>query len=124
MGKLNEKFGNTASAIPLDLGSTPDCDRLLAAIKQMVNLFLVNGFAWGGSASIVRNGMKHSDRDAVGAQFVITFTSPATLWSGQSLKAKRAVLVNDFPLKTARALVSRFGYEITNASINYDNNQE
>ena len=70
-------------------------DALFAAIKQMVALFLVEGFAFGGEAKM------QSDKalGAAGVQFTITFTSPVTLWSGQSLKSKNAVLLNDFALK-------------------------
>lgn len=115
LDKLIEKFGDTASAIPMpEPGSRPDANAMLAAIKQMVNLFLVSGFAFDGSVS----------KDASGTQFSITFTSPATLWSGQSLQKKKAVLTNDFALKTVKALASRAGYEIGNASVKYASNQE
>lgn len=110
LDKLIEKFGGTASALPtIEAGSRPDANTMLAAIKQMVNLFTVQGFAWEGGASIVDDGKQQSNKDAAGTQFSITFTSPATLWSGQSLKAKKAVLMNDFALKTVRVLVSRAG---------------
>ncbi|KAL7545452.1 hypothetical protein ACHAWF_008802 [Thalassiosira exigua] len=121
LDKLYEKFGDTASAIPrIEPGSRPSADALLAAIKQMVNLFLVSGFAWEGNTTMLAGGLQ----DAKGAQFSITFTSPATLWSGQSLKAKNAPLTNDFALKTARVMVSRAGYDVANASVKYANNQE
>jgi len=115
LDKLIEKFGKTASAIPMaEAGSRPDATTVLASIKQLVNLFLVSGFAWDGSASMLGNN-----------EFSITFTSPATLWSGQSLKAKnKSVLINDFALKTVRALLSRAGYKLAKASVKYANNQE
>lgn len=120
LDKLNEKFGDTASAIPKIVpGSRPDANTILAAVKQMVNLFVVSGFAWDGNASIVNN-----DASAGSAQFTITFTSPATLWSGQSLKAKNAILTNDFALKTVKAMMPRAGYKVTNDSVKYANNQE
>lgn len=120
---LLEKFGGTASAIPkIESSSRPDVDTLFASIKQVVNLFVVSGFAWDGNASIVQSGK--SGTDASETQFAITFTSPATLWSGQSLKAKNAVLMNDFALKTAKALIQRAGYRVNNVSVKYKNNQE
>ena len=133
---LNDKFGTTASAIPkLESNGSPTV--LLASIKQLVNLFVISGFAWDGNASIlmlpVAGGKTKQDDDdddkrasssAVGTQFVITFTSPSTLWSGQSLKSKNAILKNDFAYKTICELLSRAGYGTKNASVKYDNYQE
>ena len=119
LDNLIEKFEETAAAIPnIQLGSKPDADTLLAAIKQMVNLFLLSGFAWDGGASMVRG------RSIKETQFSISFTSPATLWSGQALNAKKTVLTNDFALKTVKALVTRAGYTVINASVQYKGNQE
>jgi len=85
LDKLNEKFGDTPSAIPkIEAGSRPDPNALLASIKQMVNLFIISGFAFDGTATISKLGK--SMNDATGTEFSITVTSPATLWSGQSLK--------------------------------------
>lgn len=124
LDKMIEKFGDTASAMPtIEAGSRPDAIKLLAALKQMVNLFTIQGFAFKGDTSIVA-GQQLSNKDAAGTQYSITFTSPATLWSGQSLKAKKAVLINDFVLKTVRVLVSRAGYKIANTSVKYTNNLE
>ena len=107
LDKLIEKFEKKAAAILMaEADSKPDADTLLSSIKQMVNLYLVNGFAFDGRASFLNN------------ECSVTFTSPATFWSGKSLKTKNnSVLINDFALKTARAIVSR-------ASVYYTNNQE
>ena len=118
LNKLVDEFGDTASAIPMPkAGSRPDLSAMLAAFRQMTNLFVVQGFAFGGdtSATIGKDGAM---------QFTITFTSPATLWSGQSLQKKKAVLTNDFALKTVRALASRAGYKVSNVLMKYTNNQE
>ena len=119
--KLLDKFGDTASSIPKiptrERGDKIDESAVLAAIKQLVNLFLVQGFAWDGNAT-----MQTVERG--GATFTITFTSPATLWSGQSLQAKNAALSNDFALKTVKAILSRAGYKVENATIKYTNNKE
>ncbi|KAL3797470.1 hypothetical protein ACHAW5_006967 [Stephanodiscus triporus] len=124
LDKLIERFGDTASAIPtIEPGSRPGATALLAAIKQMVNLFVISGFAWDGDASMLRQPV-NGDEGAAGAQFAITFTSPATLWSGQSLKAKNAVLMNDFALKTANEIMSRAGYRIINSSVKYERYRE
>lgn len=119
LDKLIEKFGETASAIPtIEPGSRPDAVTFLAAIKQMVNLFTLSGFAWEGGASMVQGS---SIKDT---QFSIIFTSPATLWSGQSLAAKKAVVTNDFALKTVKAMATRAGYKVVNDSVKYKGNQE
>ena len=119
LDKLIEKFGETASAIPtIEPGSRPDAVTFLAAIKQMVNLFTLSGFAWEGGASMVQGS---SIKDT---QFSIIFTSPATLWSGQSLVAKKAVVTNDFALKTVKAMATRAGYKVVKESVNYKGNQE
>ena len=121
LDKLIDKFGNTASAIPKIDESRSDANTLLAAIKQMVALFLVEGFAFGGEAKMQSDNASGA---AAGVQFTITFTSPVTLWSGQSLKAKNAVLLNDFALKTVKAMMSRAGYTVVNDTVKYVNNQE
>ncbi|KAL7502534.1 hypothetical protein ACHAXN_000469 [Cyclotella atomus] len=149
LDKLIEKFGSTPSAIPkIEAYSRPDASTLLASIKQMVNLFIISGFSFDGSASIAKLG--RDANDAAGCEFTIVATSPATLWSGQSLKvrrttflaiiilffsdmivlfylflkAKNAILTNDFLLKTVKALLSRAGYNVAKSSVNYSNNQE
>ena len=120
LDKLIEKFGGTASAIPkIEPGSRPDADALLAVVKQMVNLFTLSGFAWEGGASMVQGGASIKD-----TEFIIIFTSPATLWSGQSLVAKNSVLKNDFALKTVKAIASRAGYKVVKDSVKYKGNQE
>mmetsp|Transcript_11826 Transcript_11826/g.23037 ORF Transcript_11826/g.23037 Transcript_11826/m.23037 type:complete len:209 (+) Transcript_11826:193-819(+) len=123
LDKLNEKFGDTASCIPkIEPGSRPDAAKVLEAIKQVTNLFLVSGFALEGSAAILKEGQ--SEKDAAGTQFCISVTSPSTLWSGQALKSKKPSVTNDFMLKTIRALLSRAGYAVVDSSVNYVNNQE
>jgi hypothetical protein len=92
LDKLNEKFGATSSAIPkIDANSRPDSATLLASIKQMVNLFIVSGFAFGGSASISKPGK--GEIDAAETEFTIVATSPATLWSGQALKVSEHSII-------------------------------
>ena len=108
LDKLIEKFGNTPSAIPMiEVNSRPDAATLLASIKQMVNLFVVNGFTFNGTASISKRG-KEID-DAVGTEFSIIATSPATLWSGQSLKVRPMLLIfnTKYLLKNLCALLDK-----------------
>jgi hypothetical protein len=123
LDKLEEIFGETDSAIPkIERGSRSTSETLLAALNQLVKLFLVNGFAWDGSASI-STPSKSPDR-ASGAQFCISLTSPATLWSGKALQLRRSDPDNAFILKTAAALVSRAGYKVASSSVEYDGNTE
>jgi len=118
--KLIEKFGKTASAIPYIETERPSGEKLLQMMKQLVNLFLVQGFAFDGSAAMATS----SAGDASGAQVTITFNSPAILWSGQSLQAKKAKIVNDFALKASRALMRRVGYEVVGETVKYAQNNE
>ena len=116
--KLNETFGGTASAIPsFENGSRPDSTKLLTALQQLVNLFLINGFAFDGKVNLRNESSK-------GIQFEITLTAPATLWSGQALAAKKANPANDFVLKTAKMLLSSAGYKVSASSVAYTNSQE
>lgn len=120
---LNEKFGNTASAIPSILeGSRPDASTLLRAIQQLVNLFVISGFAYDGK--VVLKKEPTNVITGSGAQFEITLNAPATLWSSKALTAKRANPINDFVLKTAKVLISRAGYKVSTSSLTYTNTQE
>lgn len=101
-------------------------DFVLTAIQQLVKFFLINGYAWEGSASISK---ATSGIDAGGAQFTISLTSPANLWSGQALELRNKAtpgggIMNSFLLTTAKELVSRMGYEVTSSSISYDGTKE
>lgn len=117
LDKLNETFGGTASAIPsFEGGSRPDPAKLLGAVQQLVNLFLISGFAFDGKVEL--------KTPSKGFQFDITLTAPATIWSGQALAAKKAYPVNDFVLKTAKVLLTRAGYKILSSSVTYTNSQE
>lgn len=123
LDKLNETFGTTASAIPeIVEGSKPNDEMLLKALQQLVNLFVISGFAFDGK--VVLKKEPKSANNASGAQYEITLTAPANLWSGQALALKKANPVNDFVLKTAKILVSRAGYTVSSSSLKYTNSQE
>jgi hypothetical protein len=94
-------------------------DVLLASLEQMMKLFLVNGFAWEGNAS-----MKSSSNEKAGATFSLIFTSPATLWSGQALMARKANPLNNFALKVALVMAQDAGYKILTSSTHYSGNKE
>jgi hypothetical protein len=132
LDRLITTFGNTASALPvIEPGSRPSSSHVLSSIRQMVKLFVISGYAWDGDASMIidgrtTTGINDDDvvADASGTVFAMTFKSPATLWSGQCLKAKNAILMNDFALKTAREMMHRAGYDTTDASVRYENYNE
>jgi hypothetical protein len=90
LDRLDEVFGSTSSSLPkIELGRQPLPDRILEVFVQLVNLFLLNGFAWDGSAGLVTRGSK-------GTEYCLTLVSPATLWGGQSLQLGQSPLRNDF----------------------------
>lgn len=122
--KLQDTFGNTSSSIPplptydtLKNENNQFSNRISASLKQLVNLFIINGFAWNGSVIVDKNKAN---------QIVITMTlsAPATYWSGQALKLRKAIPVNDFLMKTAKVLLNNAGYKILSFSTEYTNNQE
>jgi hypothetical protein len=103
----------------------PYVDTVLACVTQLVKLFLINGYAWDGKASISKAGVAENN-DAAGTQIRISLTAPANVWSGQALQLrnKGAGVVNAFVLTTAKELVSRMGYDIASSSVSYEGTQE
>jgi hypothetical protein len=83
-----------------------------------MKLFLVNGFAWDGNVSIIKpltSGV---------VQFCMELSSPANLWSGKMLQARRAEPRNDFLLKTTKAFLVRSGLIVLSSSVKYDGTKE
>ncbi len=120
LGRLNELFSGTSSAIPyIDINS--DSKSIAAALQQLVNLFLVNGFAFDGNVRIKKEGLNGG---LSGAQFEMVLTSPATLWSGQALALKGANPTNNFLSKTAKALFKNAGISFSSSSVKYTNTEE
>ncbi len=137
MDRLITTFGNTASALPIiETNSRPSQSRVLMSIRQMVKLFVISGYAWDGDAYTIIDGGRGGNAgsnvddddggtvDASGTTIAISFKSPATLWSGRCLKAKNAILMNDFASKTAREMMHRAGYDTTDACAKYENYDE
>ena len=123
LNRLNDIFSGTEAAIPtMKPGSKPDSELVLKALKQLVVLFVINGFAFDGNAVISKAGTSLGSGE--GTEFTVTFTSPATLWSGQALQLRKSKVTNDYFQKTARALLSRAGYDLSNAIVKYNGNQE
>lgn len=81
-------------------------------------LFLLNGFAWDGSASLV------SESPNGKLQFCLSLVSPATLWGGRALQSENCSLGNDFLLKVAQRVVERYGYHNVGSTVKYEGNSE
>ena len=92
---------------------------LLAAMQQLVNLFLVNGYAFSGKVSIERQ----PGTTTRGTIFLITLNAPATLWGGRILQMEGAPLSNDFLVKAVKEYINRVGYNVLTA-IKYDGSTE
>ena len=123
LDRLNETFGGTEARIPA-IDRSSDSTTVLKALKQLSVLFEVSGFAFDSSAAISKDSATKGS-SAVGTEFTIIFTAPATLWSGQALQLRKGVKVtNDFFLKTASALLRRAGFVVSNSSVKYTSNQE
>lgn len=71
------------------LGFTPT-GQVQRLLSQLVYLFVFNGFAWDGSASLSK------EQDGTIADYILTLQAPANLWSGQGLQLERSSLKNDF----------------------------
>jgi hypothetical protein len=69
--------------------------KVLESLSQLVKIFLINDFAWDGSASLVK-AAGDSPETAAGAEFCLTLVAPATVWGGKALQQQRAQLQNDF----------------------------
>jgi hypothetical protein len=96
-------------------------------VTQLVKLFLINGYAWDGKASISKAGA--AENDATGTQIRISLTAPANVWSGQALLLRNKAsfgggVVNAFVLTTAKELVSRMGYDVASSAVSYEGTQE
>jgi len=120
LDRLNELFAETTSAIP-SLDSQSTAQNALASLKQLVNLYLINGFAFDGIVELKKEG---PNSGISGSQFDITLTAPANIWSGQALQLKKAFPANDFVLKTAKVFLKRAGYNVSSSSVKYSSSQE
>ena len=88
--QLTELFAESPSAIPKFETSLPSSQQLLAALKQLVALFVLNGYAFDGNASILDSGKSQQRK------FSLSLTSPCTLWGCQALQREGAAVTNNF----------------------------
>lgn len=120
LDRLNELFSSTTSAIPA-IDKYSDANRIVASLQQMVNLFLINGFAYDGKVGLKKEG---KNGGLEGSQIEIILSSPATLWSGQALQLKKAKATNNFVAKTAKVFLERAGVSVTSSTQKYTATQE
>lgn len=95
---------------------------MVASIKQMLNLFLINGYAFGGEVSVAPDS-KANAIDASGTKVTITLNAPAILWGSRILQNEKAKLSNDFFEKVITQLITRAGY-VCSTSAKFEGNTE
>lgn len=117
LDKLELTFGETDVKIP-KIGYKPDSVALLSGLRQIVQLFLINGYAFKGEVS------SSGAAAAALATYKVSLSAPATLWSGKVLQAEGDPLDNDFLLMTMNEYIKRSGYETTKSVIKYDGSNE
>lgn len=127
LDRLEEIFGASDARLPrFDPKSRPNIDLVLSSVQQLIKYFLINGYAWEGSAFVSRPS---SGTDAAGTEITISLVAPANLWSGQALQLRNKAtagggIQNAFVLTTAKELMSRMGYEVVSSSISYEGTKE
>mmetsp|Transcript_60996 Transcript_60996/g.149357 ORF Transcript_60996/g.149357 Transcript_60996/m.149357 type:complete len:373 (-) Transcript_60996:32-1150(-) len=123
LDRLIENFDGTESKIPhMDVLFGPaDVDPaiLLKALQQLVNLFLIGGFAFGADVSMEQS----STGSARGTKYTITLNAPATLWGGNVLQQEGAAVNNSFVLKTVTEFLKRSG-SMCSSTTRYDGTKE
>mmetsp|Transcript_12350 Transcript_12350/g.27042 ORF Transcript_12350/g.27042 Transcript_12350/m.27042 type:complete len:118 (-) Transcript_12350:233-586(-) len=97
-------------------------DELLPVVKQIVKLFLINGFALDGSVEMTL--LPRGSGNSNGIQLSITLISPSNLWSGKALQSLRMNPTNDFILKTVESMVTKLGYNVLSSSVKYTKTEE
>lgn len=111
---LMDHTKGTALAIPMATTASNDSPShdhqdLECALQQLVKLFLISGFASDGD--VARHG------DGTKSTFVMTLVNPATIWSGQVFQKEKALLRNDYLLKTARQLALEMGFLVLSSDL-------
>lgn len=120
LDKINETFASTKAAIS-SFDSNASVHDVVKSLQEMVDIFLINGFAFGGTVSAKISG---ANGQASGSTIEIVMNSPANLWSGKALLQKKANPTNDFVLKTARVLLKRNGFQVTSTKVKFTGNEE
>ena len=123
LDRLIQNFDGTESKIPhMDVLFGPtDVNPvlLLEALQQLVNLFLIGGYAFGADVSMEQS----SAGSARGTKYTIVLNSPATLWGGEVLQQEGAAVNNSFILKAVTEFLKRSG-SMCSSTIKYDGTKE
>lgn len=121
LDKLQEIFADTDSRIPTSYNNNEPghSATLLAGIRQIVNIFLLSGYAFKGNTDVATT-------TAGTTTYVVTLSASATLWSGKVLQQEGDPLNNNFLLKTLTEYIRRCGYSYENikSSIKYEGTNE
>jgi len=115
LDKLEETFRETELKIPNVVYRRNSSTLLSSGIRQIVSLFLINGYAFNGE--VVEN-------DAVSKKYVITLNAPVTLWGGKVLQLEGEPLDNDFLLKTITEYIRRSGYSKIKSSTKFNGSMQ
>jgi len=110
LDKFEENLKETELKIP-NVVYRPNSSTLFLGIRQIVKLFLINGYAFNGE--VVEN-------DGVTKKYVITLNAPVTLWGGKALQLEGEPLDNDFLLKTITEYIRRSGYSKIKSSTKFN----
>lgn len=144
---MDDTYGDTASRIlpvlPINNHRQEKIvvteDVAMTALQQLVNIFVINGFAGQGTVEC-RPSMVSSSTDKKSktttnnnnniatriVPFVLTMQFPATAWSGTVLTRNRSTMLhNDFLRKAAQQFcMERLGCPVVSTSVQYQNNKE
>lgn len=120
LDKMNETFASTTAAIS-SFDSNASVNDVVTSLQQMVDIFLINGFAFAGKVSAKKSG---ANGKASGSTIEIIMYSPANFWSRKALLQKKANPTNDFVLKTARVLLNRNGFQVSSTKVKFTGNEE
>mmetsp|Transcript_9623 Transcript_9623/g.17496 ORF Transcript_9623/g.17496 Transcript_9623/m.17496 type:complete len:351 (+) Transcript_9623:255-1307(+) len=113
---LNDRFKDSEiGLLKLDT-PRPGTAAMLQTFSQLLNLFLINGFAWEGKAELV------SEKADGSPTFRFLLRNPATLWSSKCLA--NAPVRNDYLRKTAVQLAKSMGYTVASSSVKLEGNSE
>jgi hypothetical protein len=120
LDKINETFASTKAAIS-SFDSNASVNDVVKSLQEIVDIFLINGFAFGGTVSAKSSG---ENGKASGSTIDIMMNSPANLWSRKALLQKKANPTNDFVLKTAKVLLNRNGFQVSSTIVKFTDNEE
>ena len=132
LDRLQEIFADTDSAIQIPTAGgagAGDSATLLAGIRQIVDIFLLSGYAFKGDVNANANVATTTAGTTIAppTTYVVTLSASATLWSGKVLQQEGDLLNNNFLLKTLTEYIRRSGmykHESIKSSVKYQGTNE